>query len=91
MKDHEDRTIYIAMGPLAAILLGFALMPLRDVVDQADAAAAEPGFGGQGDGKREIERHGRVGPIGGSRNLRQRGQRFCSHSDGFIQVAREDR
>jgi K+-sensing histidine kinase KdpD len=32
MKDGEDRTIYIAMGPLAAILLGFALMPLRDVV-----------------------------------------------------------
>ena len=32
MKDHEDRTIYIAMGPLAAILLGFALMPLRDAV-----------------------------------------------------------
>ena len=32
MRDGEDRTIYIAMGPLAAILLGFALMPLRDVV-----------------------------------------------------------
>ena len=31
MKDGEDRTIYMAMGPLAAILLGFALMPLRDV------------------------------------------------------------
>ena len=32
MKDDADRTIYLAMGPIAAILLGFALMPLRDAV-----------------------------------------------------------
>ena len=32
MRADEDRTIYIAMGPLAAILLGFALMPLREIV-----------------------------------------------------------
>jgi K+-sensing histidine kinase KdpD len=32
MRAGEDRTIYTAMGPLAAILLGFALMPLRESV-----------------------------------------------------------
>jgi K+-sensing histidine kinase KdpD len=32
MKEERDRTIYIAMGPLAAILLGFALIPLREIV-----------------------------------------------------------
>jgi K+-sensing histidine kinase KdpD len=32
MKEDRDRTVYIAMGPLAAILLGFALIPLREIV-----------------------------------------------------------
>ena len=32
MRDDVDRTIYTAMGPLAAILLGFVLIPLRESV-----------------------------------------------------------
>ncbi|HZN53929.1 MAG TPA: DUF4118 domain-containing protein [Candidatus Polarisedimenticolaceae bacterium] len=32
MRDPEDRLIYLAMGPLAAIALGIALIPLRDAV-----------------------------------------------------------
>jgi K+-sensing histidine kinase KdpD len=32
MRDDDERTIYISMGPLGAILLGFALMPLREIV-----------------------------------------------------------
>jgi K+-sensing histidine kinase KdpD len=32
LKTLEDRLIYIAAGPLGAILLGFALIPLRDSV-----------------------------------------------------------
>lgn len=31
MRNDEDRLIYLAAGPLAAILLGGALMPLREV------------------------------------------------------------
>jgi K+-sensing histidine kinase KdpD len=30
MKPEDDRLIYIAVGPLAAILLGIALIPLRE-------------------------------------------------------------
>lgn len=32
MKDDDDRLLYVGLGPLAAILLGGALMPAREVV-----------------------------------------------------------
>ena len=32
MRDPEDKLIYLAMGPLAAIGLGIALIPFRDAV-----------------------------------------------------------
>ena len=32
MKDEDDRLLYVGLGPLAAILLGGALMPVREVV-----------------------------------------------------------
>jgi K+-sensing histidine kinase KdpD len=32
MRADDDRLIYIATGPFAAILLGFALIPLREAV-----------------------------------------------------------
>ena len=32
MKDDDDRLLYVGLGPLAAILLGGALMPARELV-----------------------------------------------------------
>jgi K+-sensing histidine kinase KdpD len=32
MKTDDDRLIYLAMGPLAAVMLGVALIPLREAV-----------------------------------------------------------
>ena len=32
MKPDDERLIYLAAGPLVAIMLGFALIPLREVV-----------------------------------------------------------
>lgn len=31
MKDEDDRLLYVGLGPLAAILLGGALMPAREL------------------------------------------------------------
>jgi K+-sensing histidine kinase KdpD len=32
MKDDDDRLLYVGLGPLAAILLGGAMMPARELV-----------------------------------------------------------
>ena len=54
MRDDEDRLLYFGLGPLAAIVLGFALIPVRELVATSTLAylfiivtmvAAE--FGGQ--------------------------------------------
>jgi K+-sensing histidine kinase KdpD len=54
MRGDGERMFYLAMGPLAAILLGFALIPLRDVVIPSNftfpfiiLTIAVAGFGGR--------------------------------------------